>query len=318
MTTTLITGGTGFIGAEIARQFAAKGAERPVLFDLFPAPVRLGADADAYTILKGDLGNFSHVLDAVSTTRPDTIFHLGGMLSVPCEKDPAAGIQANAMGTFHVLEAARLFGVTKVVLASTIATYGYDLTGTQIDDRTLQRPTSLYGATKVFAENLGRFYAKKHGIDFRGVRYPSIVGPGVTTPAVVQYTSWVIERCAKGEPFTIWVEPHTKVAVMHYRDAARAVVDGAEAPRDRIQTGVYIMGGPKPAASAAELADMVRAAIPGAVIDFDPDPAIQAIVDPLQLPLDDSRASQEWGWRPEYDQARIIEAMIEEVRAGES
>lgn len=311
----LITGGTGFIGAEVARILKSRGGAAPVLFDLHPAPERFGEQAGEFTILRGDLGNFSHVLDAVKAARPDTIYHLGGMLSVPSEGDPAASFQANAMGTFHVLEAARLFEVRKVVMASTIATYGYDIHADRIDDYTLQRPPSFYGITKVFGENLGRFYRRKYGLDFRGVRYPSIVGPGVTTPAVVQYTSWAIERPARGEPFTIWVKPETRTSVMYYRDAARAVVELDEAPAENVQTGIYLIAGPKPAATAGELADMVRAAIPGARISFDPNPEIQAIIDPLQVPLDDSRASQEWGWRAEYDQQRIIEAMLEELRA---
>ena len=256
------------------------------------------------------------MLEAVKAVKPDTIYHLGGMLSVPSENDPSASLQANAVGTFHVLEAAKLFDVPKVVMSSTIATYGYDLHGESIDDYTLQRPTSFYGLTKVFGENMGRFFKRKYGLDFRGVRYPSIVGPNVTTPAVVQYTSWAIEYAAKGKPFTIWVEPETRAAVMYYRDAARAVVELADAPAGNIHTGVYIVGGPKPVATAGELADLVREAVPGAQIDFDPNPDIQVIVDPLQIPLDDSRARQEWGWRPDYDLAGIIAAMLEELGEG--
>ena len=311
--TALITGGTGFIGAEVAKILTERGEAAPALFDLYPAPERFDADAEKYQIIRGDLGNFTHVLEAVKAVKPDTIYHLGGMLSVPSENDPSASLQANAVGTFHVLEAAKLFDVPKVVMSSTIATYGYDLHGETIDDYTLQRPTSFYGLTKVFGENMGRFFKRKYGLDFRGVRYPSIVGPNVTTPAVVQYTSWAIEYAAKGKPFTIWVEPETQAAVMYYRDAARAVVELADAPAGNIHTGVYIVGGPKPVATAGELADLVRQAVPGAQIDFDPNPDIQVIVDPLQIPLDDSRARQEWGWRPDYDQAGIIAAMLEEL-----
>ena len=64
---------------------------------------------------------------------------------------------------------------------------GYPL----IDDYTLQRPTLFYGCTKgctkFFVELMGRFYKTKFGLDFRGVRYPAIIGPGVKTPGVLQY-----------------------------------------------------------------------------------------------------------------------------------
>ena len=73
------------------------------------------------------------------------------MLSVPSEADPAAAIQANALGTFHVLEAARLFDVPQVLFASSTGVYGLGIQEDVINDDTLQRPLLFYGATKLFA-----------------------------------------------------------------------------------------------------------------------------------------------------------------------
>jgi hypothetical protein len=88
--TTLITGGTGFIGAEVARLLLAKGEQKPVVFDINPARQRLDDVAEQTEVVRGDLSNFSHVLDVVKAVRPTVIYHLGGMLSVPSEADPAA------------------------------------------------------------------------------------------------------------------------------------------------------------------------------------------------------------------------------------
>jgi threonine 3-dehydrogenase len=310
----LITGGTGFIGAQVAADLIDQGADKPMLFDINPDLERLGPIGDQVEVVRGDLGIFSHVLDAVKRAAPDVIYHLGGMLSLPSDADPAAAFQANAAGSFHVLEAARLFAVPQVILASTVATYGSDITDDAFGDRTLQRPGGFYGITKVMAEHMGRFYARKYGLDFRGLRYPSVVGPGVKTMAMVQYNAWVIEECAKGNPFTIWVTPETRTAILYYRDAARALTELAAAPIGNMQTGIYVLDGPKPMPSAAELADRVRAAIPGARIDFKPDREIMELVGKMRLPIDDSRARQEWGWRHEYDLDAIIAAMIKDVR----
>ena len=195
------------------------------------------------TIVKGDVGNFSHVLDAVRSSRADIIYHLGAMLSLPSEQDPPAAFHANAMGTFHIFEAARLLDVKKVVFASSTATFGFDLPAIPIDDRTLQRPQTFYGACKLFGENMGRFYRRKYGIDYRCVRFPSIVGPGVRTPGSVQYTSWVIENAAKGIPFTIWVRPETRVPILYFKDAALAIIALAEAPAERIKMVNYVLAG---------------------------------------------------------------------------
>src|SRR5437868_14555296 len=121
------------------------------------------------------------------------------MLSVPSDADPAAAIHANAMGTFHVLEAARLFGVLQVLFSSSISTYGLDFEGAVIDDTTLQRPLLFYAAPKVFSEHMAVFYKRKYGLEFRCQRYPCMVGPGVDTPGVVQDNSWGIVGEARGQ-----------------------------------------------------------------------------------------------------------------------
>ena len=180
----LITGGTGFVGLEVARQLLADGETDITVFSRNPSARRLGDLADKVKAVAGDVGNFSHVLDVVKASKPRVIYHLGAMLSAPSDADPASAIQTNAMGTFYVLEAARLFDVEQVIFSSSVGTYGQGLTDEPIDDMTLQRPMYFYGATKAFGEHMGLYYKRKHGLDFRGIRYPSVVGPGVETPGV--------------------------------------------------------------------------------------------------------------------------------------
>jgi threonine 3-dehydrogenase len=311
--TIFITGGAGFIGLEVVRLLVENGEPRPVIFSRNPVREHLGDLADQVDIIRGDLGNFSHVLHAVKQTRPKEIYHLGAMLSAPSEADPAAAFQTNAAGTFYVLEAARLFEVPRVIFASTGATYGLDIADDMIRDTTIQRPQLFYGATKVFGEHMGLFYRRKYQLDFRGLRYPSIIGPGVRTPGVAQYTSWVIEECAKDHPFTIWVKPETRVPVMYIKDAARATVQLAAAPLEQIKTVIYLIDGQKPTPSAQDLADAVRAKLPEAQITFRPDLDIQRIMDSV-LPLDDRNARQEWGWEPTYTLERMVEAFLDELR----
>jgi nucleoside-diphosphate-sugar epimerase len=311
----LVTGGTGFIGAEVVRMLLAKGEKLVIAFDINPSTKLLDDVAEKVRVVRGDLGNFSHVLNAVRTFKPRVIYHLGAMLSVPSDADHAASFRANAMGTFHVLEAARLFDVQQVLFSSTLGTYGLDMEGEAVNDYTLQRPQLFYGCTKVFGELMGQFFKRKFALDFRGVRYPSIVGPGVKTPGVVQYNAWVIEECAKGKPFTIWVRPDTRCAVMYFKDAARAIVMLGETPLANIKMVNYVVAGPTPDASAQELADIVRAKVPGARIDFKVDEECQKIMDKLgALPLDDRVARQEWGWKPEYDQEHIVDDFLKELR----
>ena len=75
----------------------------------------------------------------------------------------------NVVGIYNVYEAARLAGVKRIVFASTVQTCGFNAPGT-IDPTDVAHPVSMYGATKLFGEALGRFYADKHKLEFVSVR----------------------------------------------------------------------------------------------------------------------------------------------------
>ncbi len=300
------------MGAEVVRLLLSQG-EKPVVFSRNPSTPRLAEVADRIEGIAGDLGNFSNVLDAVKKTRPDVIYHMGGMLSVPSDADPAGAIQANVLGTFHVLEAAKLFDVPQVLFTSSLGVYGADIKEDFIDDNTVERPLLFYGSTKVFAENMGRFYKRKYGVDFRGIRYPSILGPGISTPGVAQYNPKVIEECAKGNPFTIWVTPETRIPIMYFTESARAIVELGKAPVENIETVNYVLTGITPTPSAGELADVVRAKIPGAQIEFQPDPELQPILDDISRRVDDTNARREWGWKPEYNLDQSVDEFLKEM-----
>jgi threonine 3-dehydrogenase len=311
---TLITGGTGFVGAQIVRLLLEKGETDLTVFDIRSHTQTLDDVGDRVAFIEGDLGNCDHVMTAVKKTRPDVIYHLGGMLSLPSEADPAASLYANAVGTFHVLEAARVYDVPQVMFSSTVATYGIDFVGDEINDNTLQRPLLFYGATKVFAEHMGLFFKKKYGLDFRGIRYPGVVGPGVKTAGIAQYHAWVIEACAKGKPFAIWTKPETPHAIIYYKDAARAMVQLAGAPRHALKRATYVIAGLRPIPTAGELADVVRRRIPHAQIRFEPDAEKQGILDELARPINDDYARDEWDWRPDYDLERTVDDFLNELK----
>ncbi|MEM9653526.1 MAG: NAD-dependent epimerase/dehydratase family protein [Actinomycetota bacterium] len=311
--TTLITGGTGFIGAEIARMLIQDG-EGPIHVAQRSSELgRLADVADQVHLHHLDLSNVDEIGRVLDAVRPTRIFHFGAMLTGPGEQDPPALLQANAVGFIHLIEAARLVGVEQFIFASSIGTYGRDLVPqAPIDDLSLQRPITVYGVTKVLGENLGAYYRQRYGLDFRGLRYPAIVGPGVTTWSLAQYTSWMIERPAQGEPFTVWVEPESIIALLWYQDAARAAVELAAAPAESIRSINYLVDGPRPTPSAQELADAVRLRLPDARITFEPEPDSPG---PRHIVLDDRAAREEWGWEPRFDLDAMIDGIISASRA---
>ncbi len=307
----LITGGTGFIGAEIVK----------MLLDADEGPIhvahrsgnlgRLAGLEDRIVLHQFDLSDLDSVDAVVSTVAPTRLFHFGAILTGPGEQDPQALLTANAVGFIRIIEAARQAGTEQMIFASSIGTYGRDIGELPVTDLTLQRPSSVYGVTKVFGENLGAYYRAKYGLDFRGIRYPSIVGPGVTTWSVAQYTSWMIERSALGEPFEVWTSPDAVIPIMYYRDAARAAVELSNAPTDSISSINYLVDGPSPSPNAGQIADAVRGQLPDARITFEESAGGKA----QHLRIDDSAARNEWGWAPAYDLDAMVSAMISEVTA---
>ncbi len=311
----LITGGAGLLGSELARALTAR-QKRPVLTDVKPWPARLHDLADRIEYVRASVVDAGRMRGLIRSHEVETVFHLGGMLSLPSERDPRAAFEVNVKGVSQVLEAARQGGARQVIFASSIAVYGLDLPDGPVDETSLERPTTMYGVAKVFGELLGRYYARRYGLDFRGLRLPSGVGPGSRVPHMSIYNCWAIEEPLRGRPYRLQVEPETRCPILYYKDVVRALVALADAPEGDVPTRVYNLAGERPAPSARDLVDTVRRFLPQADLDFEPDPEILALLAGLSnMDLDDARARREWGWRPRYDLAGMIEDFIQEFRA---
>ena len=107
--TVLVTGATGFIGSHIVRLLLEQGESKVVASNASGSKRHLEDVLDRVDLVRADIANFSNVLSLVQTHRPKTIYHIGAMLAPSCDMDPEGGIRTNALGTYHILEAARLF-----------------------------------------------------------------------------------------------------------------------------------------------------------------------------------------------------------------
>ncbi|MBI5248705.1 MAG: NAD-dependent epimerase/dehydratase family protein [Desulfomonile tiedjei] len=316
--TTLITGGSGFVGAELTRLLVERG-ERPILLDVSPLRGPLEELKDHFDYVRGSVGNLPEVLNVLAPRNVKRIFHLAGMLSLPSEENPWAAFNVNAVGTYNILEAARLFNVGTLILSSSIAVYSEDLPGNEITETTLSRPKTMYGACKVFGELLGRFYSRRFGLDFRGIRLPSVVGPFSTAVHMSSYNCWAIEEPLRGRDYVLPVEPATRVPAIYYKDAARALLLLAEADKKSISTMVYNLAGIVPAYTAQQLVDAVLRRIPGAQLSFDPDAHVMALLKEIgQMEISEKSARQEWGWDISYNLDGMIDDFINEFNRRDS
>jgi nucleoside-diphosphate-sugar epimerase len=315
MARNLITGGMGFLGVYVARQLLADG-EEVVLFqrrsELPPSAADLEGKVE---ILSGDIGNWVHVVEAITKHHIDSIYHSAALLGKECEESAASGFRVNVIGTFNVLEAARLTGVKDVTFVSTGATYGLTPPRKIFND-TPQKAENMHTATKICGELLGNQYHRLYGVNFRGVRYAMIVGP--TRQISYYYGDWsgVIEMTAKGKPYTVHSDPNIPCAYIYVKDAARALIVLKRAPESKLRQRIYNAHGFM--ATLNEVAQAITHYIPHARITFDWDRSeyMKLQNSGVSYEMDNSTAHEDFGYQPEYLLDSMIRDFIKEVEAG--
>jgi nucleoside-diphosphate-sugar epimerase len=306
----LITGGLGLIGTCLARRLLQDG-EEVVLFDMQATSKLVEDIRSKVKIVQGDLANWAQVADAVSSSGADAIYHLGALLTPACETSPQAAYAVNLNGTFHILEAARLFNIGSVIFTSSIATYGATAPSV-VNEDTVQRPTTMYGLTKIAAERLGDFYHRRFGLNFRCVRYPLVVGPGHTV-GISRYARQMIQEPALGRPYQAYVDESVRLPLIYLKDAAWALVCLKRANDAGLKRRVYNLGGYY--ITAGEQADAVRKHLPQAKIEFCPDQAAIKVLSDMFRNMDDTRARQEWGFSLQYSVDEYVADFISEVQS---
>ena len=305
----LITGGLGYVGGNLVRELVNRG-EEVVIFDVLPDAPMISDIRDDVQIITGNLGNWAEVLEAVHSTRVDTIFHLAAMITMPAEANPWAAYNTNANGTYHILEAARLFDVKSVIFPSGIATYSPPLPDVINEDVFQSAPKQMYGITKIFCERMGEYYHQKFGINFRCVSLPAICGPG-RREGLAAYASLMVHEPAKGRPCRLPIDENVQMPFIYIKDVLRCLKLIAEADDASLRRRVYsIQGFSLP---AKEMAETVKKHIPDAKVKFLADPNIVRLATDMPKSVDDSRAREDWGWQPEYNWKNAVKDFIAEI-----
>jgi D-erythronate 2-dehydrogenase len=323
VTNVLVTGGSGFLGARLARQILGAGSiqvagnEHPIsgvtLVDRAPAPPDLATHARV-TQLHGDLcellGAPGELRDALAAS--DVIFHLAAAVSAECEADFDLGIRANLRATESLLAACRAVAANPVVVfASSVAVFGasseHPLPAV-VDDQTMPNPQSSYGVQKVIGEQLLADYTRKGFLRGRAIRLMTVsVRPGRPNAAASGFLSGIIREPLAGQRATCPVGAQTEVALASPARAVggllRAAASSDHAWGDRTAVNM-----PALTVTVAEMvAALERAAGPNvsALIDWAPDPAVAAIVTSWPARFRADRAAR-LGLAPDPDYDSVI------------
>jgi len=308
----LVTGALGQIGSELVPALCQRyGTDHVLATDVRPLSPQQQFTSCPFALL--DVTNAQQIADLVKKYRIDTIYHLAALLSANAEAQPQRAWHININGLYNVLEVAREFNCA-VFTPSSIGAFGPSTPKDRTPQDTIQRPSTMYGVTKVTGELLCDYYFRRFGVDTRGLRYPGIIsyvtppGGGTTDYAVHIY----YEAIQKGH-YTCFLAPGTFLDMMYMPDALRAAIELMEADPSRLKHrnafNVTAMSF-DPEMLAAE----IRRHIPHFTLDYQVDPIRQAIADSWPNSLDDTVAREEWGWCPQYDLESMTNDLLQHLR----
>jgi nucleoside-diphosphate-sugar epimerase len=239
----LITGGSGFVGARLARALLAKGSlslagaparriETLTLADRAPPPDDLAKDPRV-KFLGGDLNDqlAAKQLPAAGT---EAVFHLAAAVSGECEADFDLGMRSNFAATHALLEACRALGnKPTVVFSSSVAVFGKLPGGSMpdpIEDFTLPTPQSSYGSQKAVGEFMMADYGRKGFMRARSVRLMTVsVRPGRPNGAASSFFSGMIREPLAGVRAQVPVGPEVQHPILSPTLTIEGLIRCAEA-----------------------------------------------------------------------------------------
>jgi threonine 3-dehydrogenase len=321
----LVTGAGGEIGHGLITRLAAAG-RTIVTIDIAP----LDPDLARYVRreVTGSITDTNLLERVLSEFEIDLVFHLAALLSTRSEFTPMTAHEVNVEGTLNLLEFAHHEGESHgrpvtFMYPSSIAAYGLPDANTKAEAGRVREddwttPTTMYGCNKLYCEHLGRYYARHYKqlaaepmarVDFRCVRFPGLIS-ALTVPSggTSDYAPEMIHAAAKGEPYECFVRPDTRIPFMAMPDAVDALLQLADAPRQRLSRTAYNLSAFSP--TAEQICNVVLSAFPDAQITWQIDAKRQGIVDSWPADVDDSAARADWGFAPHYNFERAFDEYL--------
>jgi UDP-glucuronate 4-epimerase len=254
--TYLITGGAGFIGFHLSRKLLEKGT-KVIGFDnlndyydvnLKHKRLELLNGFEKFSFNKGDLANKEEVDKLFAKYHPDIVVNLGAQAGVRYSiENPDAYIQSNVVGFFNILEACRHNNVYHLVYASSSSVYGANKKIPFSTEDKVDKPVSLYAATKRSNELMAYTYSHLYGIPATGLRFFTVYGPyGRPDMAYFSFTKAILE----GKPIKVFNNGDMYRDFTYIDDIVTGIVNIMPSPPQKDENGapykLYNIGNNKP------------------------------------------------------------------------
>ncbi|MDP1812084.1 MAG: NAD-dependent epimerase/dehydratase family protein [Sediminibacterium sp.] len=240
------------------------------------------------------------------------IYLLAAILSATGEKNPNLAWHLNMQGLLNVLDIAREEKLHKIYWPSSIAVFGPTSPKQHCPQQTIIEPSTVYGISKYAGEFWCKYYHNRYGVDVRSLRYPGLISyksePGGGT---TDYAIEIFNGALEDKKYRCFLKEDTFLPMMYMPDAIRATLELMDAPADKIsvRTSYNISG---MSFSPKEIGVEILKLIPDFKLSYAPDYR-QAIADSWPQSIDDTVASGDWGWKPQYNLPKMTADMIENL-----
>jgi nucleoside-diphosphate-sugar epimerase len=298
--TVLVTGATGFVGAGLARDLIASGQDVHLLHRPGSTGAwRLAGLDGGYTWHRADLRDADAVRKAVDACRPAVVYHLAAHGASPAQRDRAAVLASNLLGTANLLDALEGHDYRAFVHTGSSSEYGHKDRPMRPDDRL--EPRTDYGVAKAAATLLCQAESLK-GRPVTTVRIFSAFGPWDDPTRLVPY---VMDCCTRGEAPKVTAGNQPRDFI-HVEDVLSLLRAAAESPEAR---GRILHAGTGRHHTVREMVETIVAVCAGGRLrpQFGAEPLRPD--EPTQWVADIEETTALTGWRPRYDLRSGVERL---------
>lgn len=308
MTTVLVTGGAGFIGSHLVEALLKRGDQVRVLDNLSTGKLEnLAGVIDQIKFFEGSLVDVAAVRRAVAGA--EVVYHLAAIASVPQSMaEPVQTELVNTVGTVNLLQAAQLADVRRVVLSSTCAVYGDELTLPKTEAM-LPQPKSPYAVSKLAAEHYCRVYYESFGLETVVLRYFNVFGPRQDPKSAYSgVISIFMDKLATGIAPTIFGDGQQTRDFVFVQDIVQANILAASAPESAGE--IFNIGTGRPV-TVQQLFETMRRVF---VSEVTPLYAPGRRGDVIHSYADSDRATRQLGWQAQVSLEAGLKQLVESYK----
>jgi UDP-glucose 4-epimerase len=308
----LVTGGAGYIGSHVVKELRRR-EYRPLVYDNVSTGHRWATRQNE--LVEGDLGNQGHVQEILHKEKPVAVMHFAASAVVgESVERPELYFRNNVINSFNLLEAMLTCEVKYFIFSSSAAVYGNPHQVPIVEDHPLS-PVNPYGEGKVFVERALRWYEQAHGLRFISLRYFNAAGAdpegelgeahNPETHLIPRILDVALGKRSFIEIYGVDYDTPDGTCIrdyIHVIDLAQAHILALEALLSGATSHVYNVGNQR-GFSVKEVLDVARA-----VTDH-PIPVHESSRrqgDPSVLVASSERIKKELGWKPKYDDLKVI------------